>query len=146
MKTIYLIVCLFVTVLFSQAVYAQTNFKFGYDANGNRESRIVLKSATIPTDSLSAKKTEQPIEDQIGLQQARIYPNPTKGLLKIDLPSLKEEIATIILFDLNGKEIIKKVATESSNTVDLSVYPPGLYVMRILVGLNSQKEWKIIKE
>lgn len=147
MKTIYLLVCLLVAVLFSEIAHAQTTFKFTYDASGNRVNRavIVLKSATLTPDSLEAKQTEKPLDDLVGLQKTRIYPNPTKGLIRIDLPDLTDQQAMIIVFDLSGRQIIQKPALSSGNEVDLSSHPSGAYILIIRIG-QEKKEWKIIKE
>ena len=147
MKTIYLLACLLVAVLFSGTTHAQTNYGFTYDASGNRLTRavILLKSATIPGDSLQAKKEEKTLDDQIGLQKTRIYPNPTKGMLRIDFPELSNTESTISVYDPSGKLIIQKIAISSGSEVDLSAHPPGFYIMVIHIG-QEKKEWKIIKE
>ncbi len=106
---------------------------------------ILLKSASIPGDSLQAKQDQKILEDQIGLQKTRIYPNPNKGLLKIDFPSLSRSEATISVYNSTGKLIVRKSASSFGNEVDLSSYPSGFYVMTILIG-QEKKEWKIIKE
>jgi hypothetical protein len=87
MKPLYLLACLLISVLYS--AHAQTNYEFTYDACGNRLTRavITLKSATTP-DSIFAQIKDEIQEDMIGLQKVRIYPNPTKGLIRIDLPTL----------------------------------------------------------
>jgi hypothetical protein len=147
MKTLYLLACLLVAVLFSASAHAQTNFGFTYDASGNRITRavILLKSATIPSDTLQAKKAEKILEDQIGLQKTRIFPNPTKGLLRIDFPALSDQDATVHVYDQSGKLIVHKPVVSSGNEVDLSAYPTGFYIMVIHIG-HEKKEWKIIKE
>jgi len=148
MKLIYLLALLLFTVLFSATSHAQPKYGFSYDSQGNRVTRslIVLKSGAIPADSLQAKQVEKLLDDQIGLQKTRIYPNPTKGLLRIDLPALSEKEATIRLHDSNGKLIIQQSAMEVNNELDLSAYPSGLYIMSIQIGPKDRKEWKIIKE
>ena len=147
MKTLYLMVCLLVAVLFSANTHAQTNYGFTYDASGNRLTRavVLLKSATIPGDTLQAQKAEKILEDQIGLQKTRIYPNPTKGLLRVDFPELRDTESTISVYDPNGRLIIQKPAISSGSEVDLSAHPPGFYIMVIHIG-QEKKEWKIIKE
>jgi len=147
MKFKYFIGSVFIILLISSICSAQS-YSFHYNARGHRDLRnvISLKSATIPTDSLSAKELNKPLEDQIGLQKTLIYPNPTKGLLRIDLPVLTNQEAMIRVFDSGGKLVIQKTAVESNNEVNLSDYPSGFYIMTIQIGNNNRKEWKIIKE
>lgn len=147
MKTLYFLAWLLVAILFSAIAHAQTNYEFTYDASGNRVTRaiILLKSADIPSDSLQAKQANEILEDQIGLQMTRIYPNPTKGLLRIDFPALSDQEATVIVYDPSGKLIVQKPLISSGNEIDLSAYPPGFYIMDIHIG-QAKKGWKIIKE
>lgn len=147
MKTLYLLACLLVAVLFSGIAHAQTSFEFTYDASGNRLTRtvILLKSATIPSDTLEAKQAKKILDDQIGLQRTHIYPNPTKGILRIDFPTLSDQEAMIRVYDPNGRLIVQKAAISSGNEVNLSAYPPGFYILVIHIG-QEKKEWKIIKE
>lgn len=148
MKPLYILALLLFAVLFSVIAHAQTNYGFTYDASGNRLTRavILLKSATIPNDSLVAKELEKPLDDKIGLQKTRIYPNPTKGLLRIDLPALTGQEPIIRLHDSNGRLILQQPAVELNNELNLSAYPSGIYIMSIQIGQNDRKEWKIIKE
>lgn len=151
MRTFLITISLLVVGILTAVVCpAQTAVEFTYDDNGNRDSRMVIdmntKSATIHPDSLQAKQDIKPLDDKVGLQRTRIYPNPTKGMLWIDLPELSEQEATIRLFDSNGKLVIQKVAIELNNELDLTNYPPGIYFMIIQIGQNERKEWKIIKQ
>jgi YD repeat-containing protein len=137
-------------ILTSVVCPAQITYKFTYDDSGNRESRIVLKSASVPVDTLQvdtlqAKQVEKPLDDLVGLQKTRIYPNPTKGLLRIDFPGLNNSESMIRVYDPNGRLIVQKSAISSGNEVDLSAHPSGFYIMVIQIG-QEKKEWKIIKE
>lgn len=149
MKILYLLACLLIGLLCSETIYAQSKIEFGYDNNGNRVSREVIvlatKSATIPSDTLHAKQVERPLDELVGLQKIRIYPNPTKGMLRIDFPELANQQPIIRMYDQSGRMIIQKTAQTSGNEVDLSIYPPGFYLMVIQTG-QDMKEWKIIKE
>ena len=125
---------------------AQTSVEFTYDNSGNRITRTVinLKSASLASGSEIEEKADKLLEDQVGLQETLIYPNPTKGLLRIDFPSLVSQEAAIRVHDAQGKLIIQQSAS-GSNQVDLSAYPSGYYIMIIRIG-QEKKEWKIIKE
>lgn len=149
MKIVYLLACLLVGVLLTENSYAQSKIEFGYDDNGNRDSRKVIvlntKSATIPPDSLLAKKDIIPLNDKVGLQRTMIYPNPTKGMLRIDFPDLGDQLPIIRAYDQSGRLIVQKTALSLGNEIDLTAYPPGFYMMVIQIG-QEKKDWKIIKE
>lgn len=133
---------------------------FSYDLSGKRILRnatILLKSSkyTHEPDSLNALNGENDQASQFGKdnfkytdldQKVKIYPNPTSGLLKTELsgfdPSLK---IGIYVYNSTGQLLQQKVPATTLETIDLSVYPNGLYIMRIVVGDNVS-EWKIIKE
>lgn len=125
------------------AGFTQNNFEFGYDNAGNRISRTIieLKSATIP-DGLTAIN---PIEDKIGLATTRIYPNPTKGILHLEIATENNEQANLTVHDLSGKLIVQNAAILNDCDIDLSGSPSGMYILRVFIGAEN-KEWKIIKE
>lgn len=127
------------------SLHAQTKISFKYDVSGNRTDRAVIllanKSATIE----QGDQHEEELTELLGDQEIRIYPNPTKGLLKIDLPSLNGIDVTLRLHDSNGRLLIRKQAQEIGNELNLSAYPSGFYILLIQAG-TEKREWKIIKE
>lgn len=124
---------------------AQTTHYFEYDAAGNRSSRSILlfKSVNIEnTDSLSTLKT---FEDQIGNLKVKIYPNPTQGLLKVEIPVQEEISATITVLTIQGALVKKLQVSGAITEIDLRSQSPGVYLMQISIG-EAISEWKIIKE
>jgi hypothetical protein len=69
--------------------------------------------------------TASVIENELGLS---VYPNPTSSLLFVT--KTQTGIASIELQDLNGKTL-EIHAIEQEATLDLSVYPKGLYMIKI---------------
>ena len=135
----------FFLFLFALSGEAQTTYYFGYDAAGNRSTRSILlfKSANIENpDSLLNLKT---YEDQIGNQKVKIYPNPTKGLLKVEIPVQEETSATITILTLQGALVKKLQVSDLYTEIDLRSQPSGVYLLRISIG-ELISEWKIIKE
>jgi hypothetical protein len=57
-------------------------------------------------------------------------------------PSLK---AGIYIYNSSGNLLKQKVPATAVETIDLSSYPQGVYMMQITVG-DKVSEWKIIKE
>ena len=66
----------------------------------------------------------------------RIYPNPCKDLMTLDLKELPEEYYLIEIFDLQGR-MIEQIETEGSKRIkyDINVLSNGLYNLR-LIGKN----------
>ena len=134
-------------------LYYKPNLQYTYDAIGRRTSRnaIVLKSASyISTlDSAGLEQAFVPgetYEENMGNQKVIIYPNPTQGQLLVEIQGYEKETNTALyLFDLSGKLLISKKPANSSMPLDLSGYPLGTYVLKIMLG-DKTSEWKIIKE
>jgi hypothetical protein len=72
-----------------------------------------------------------------------IYPNPTSGIIEIDLADNK--INKISIADISGRKIIEKLPTNRNETLDLSRFESGLYI----IMFETDKEIyisKILKE
>nr|WP_319998175.1 T9SS type A sorting domain-containing protein [uncultured Draconibacterium sp.] len=142
---------LFFIVGAKYTVQAQTthyHYKFSYDDSGNREQRIyigtALKSASI--ENSTAFNEEKPIRENLGFGEIKIYPNPTKGNLIVEIPDFEAEKINILVFNLQGKEIMNKTSSPNSiNQLSLYNLPSGMYVLKIVAGQESS-DWKIIKD
>jgi len=73
----------------------------------------------------------------------KVYPNPTPGLLTIDLPETGGSVwKTIEVSNIMGNRIdVKKFETGNQFILDLSDRPPGIYIITLIVG-----EWRIHKK
>ena len=75
-----------------QGLLGQTVY-YSHDEAGNRYLRTIImptqatmKSAKVNTvDTLKEEKVQDPLEDQLGDVKIKIYPNPTRGILKIEM-------------------------------------------------------------
>lgn len=88
------------------------------------------------TDSSSLSTQENPKENL-----ATVYPTKTKDWVNILIP--KEGIS-IEIFDLSGKTILK-VPAKNFQTIDLTKFPKGIYIINIKTEKNTISK-KIIKE
>lgn len=59
---------------------------------------------------------------------ANIYPNPVKDKLYINT---HEPIDDLLIFDTTGRQINTRLA---DNTIDVSLFPKGLYTIKIIIG------------
>jgi hypothetical protein len=145
--------------LFSQKI------AFTYDENGNRSSRTKitteqLQSKTIKfpvneplnlktMENAKAAKTEELENDEIKAEEGEIitsvYPNPNKGILKIDVSNMPLNPENEMrLYDLSGMELIVKRNFESYSEIDISHLKSGIYILRIKIN-DKLVDWKIIK-
>lgn len=72
-----------------------------------------------------------------------IYPNPTKGTLKIHLFQTISFDSSIEIFNLQGKTIYKIINPLIDNEIDLSSFPKGIYFIK-LQNQNTIEAKKII--
>ncbi|RKD92653.1 T9SS type A sorting domain-containing protein [Mangrovibacterium diazotrophicum] len=146
MKHLILSVSILGLVIFAgtNEVSAQSKIYFEYDGSGNRELRTITlnKSATINSEK---QEEEIVIEDQLENQAILIYPNPTKGILRIDIAELNGINMVVGIYDSNGRLLINQSLKENTSQFDLSAYPSGLYFL-IIKSNDEKREWKIIKE
>ena len=92
--------------------------------------------------SASAKTgTEEVIYDSRLDLSDKVYPNPTTGLLKINLPD--SDLAQVKIIDTAGKVTLETAV--QNNSVDVSSLKPGLYTIQIGEGDNIVTQ-RFIKE
>ena len=68
------------------------------------------------------------------LQNIHIYPNPTSGLVYLDLSNSSKSIKELRILDLNGKElaVYKSFSNPTQELkIDLSWLPEGIFVLKI---------------
>jgi hypothetical protein len=136
---------MFIIITVGFKSYSQDTIRYTYDNAGNRTGRDtihisgggMLKSATIQqvvTDNTFTKQT------------IKIYPNPTQGLVEIEIPEDQENNNKIqlIVSDIRGRVVINKPHDANRITLDLSSQPNGLYILNIKKG-SLISQWKIIK-
>lgn len=153
-------ILLIVFLFFNLADVFNQSVLYTYDANGNRiERKLEVYRAngsnisfpisnpdmikTLPAKESNAKSKEIQIVE--GVIDITVYPNPNKGLLKVDILNMAlSDEAIIFLYELSGRELIQKRYTDSHLELDLSSYKDGIYILRINIK-NETFYWKILK-
>lgn len=142
------IILTIILLFFSCIIYSQTNFSFDYDANGNRIKRevIVIPSkmaySEMPNDSI----VEQSAINIIERDDIKIYPNPTKGDLNVELNTTSDiQKIQINIISIKGQLLYNTDVVQRAYNLDLSSFAQGAYIL--IMQVNDKKyEWKIIKE
>ena len=118
--------------------------KYTYDNAGNRLTR--QKEIVVQTrGALSDEEEPSVYEEELSETKVTIYPNPTRGMLKIDISGVEKfENARISLY-LTGKLLQQWAGISQSNAIDLSERTPGMYIMQVVYN-GKISSWKIIKE
>jgi len=76
---------------------------------------------------------------------ARVYPNPTNGLINLEFINNDEK--SVIIYNVSGNEVVN---AEHLNGLfynfDISDQPEGIYIVRVInLKTNSSVELKVIK-
>ncbi len=66
-----------------------------------------------------------------------IYPNPTKGLLNINLNTLLEGETVYTIYDIQGRKIMHKSSNNTSETLSIENFTDGVYMLSIENGNNK---------
>jgi len=135
-------------VLSTIPVFSQT-VKYAYDPDGNRISRTIVLN---PMQSAPQNNTEQEesaptyVEQIAADLQVRIYPNPTQGLLQVEIIGNDNDNKTqITVFNQSGKQVFAAKTAGQLTPVDLSGVPAGTYIMHLIIREKSEI-YKIIKK
>ena len=80
--------------------------------------------------------------EDLGADKVSIYPNPTSDFIQI---KNNQKINQMELIDFSGKVIFTKTGNNSSEQIDLTNYPKGVYILKINSG-KSVSTHKIIKK
>lgn len=64
------------------------------------------------------------------LENVTVYPNPTKGTLNVMIP-YNDEKSIITLFDLQGREILKKETNQINTSLSIDSLQDGIYLVNI---------------
>ncbi len=124
------------------------NITFAYDNAGNRYSKnvITLKSTESVQDSSTPKQDTTRYQELLYELRVILYPNPTKGLIIIELQNLDPTVQSqVFVTDNSGKVLYKQMGLQPRNEIDLSSFNPGMYFLKVHAG-DAISEWKVIKE
>jgi hypothetical protein len=84
------------------------------------------------------------IEDRPKLENVVVYPNPTTGMITIDLATNYEDIK-LVLYDMHGR-LLKQKSFENKKSFDFEMNEAaGVYLISI-VSENKQASFRIIKK
>lgn len=74
------------------------------------------------------------------------YPNPVTTQLSIDVEDPEKLKLTAILYNINGKLLLKKELISENITIDMSGFNTGTYLLHIRHQNNNIKKYKIVKQ
>jgi len=123
-------------------VYSGGNFLARIDTEGNycENAKSILAAQDVVEENDIALHRNEPLPTLF-----RAYPNPTSGMLTIEVLGYLEESAEIQVYSLIGEMLVTtRFDTHQSQQIDLTRYPSGIYFIRLVSG-NSFAIERIIK-
>ena len=102
-----------------------------------------LKSTVSRPGSTNSAVPEIP---ELGEEKITVYPNPTRGLLRVDIANVEiPNDARIYLYNVQGAMVRQLMDISAINELDISEQPAGTYIMRIMMDKDNISTWTIIK-
>ncbi len=161
MKKYKLIIIMLGLVCWGQMVSAQ-GVVYEYDNAGNRTNRSldvlkvlqpdslfkdgVLSNVGVVDGEVVGGNTAENLNETIGDKTINIFPNPTEGVLQVNITNLGlEDKGEIRIYGVNGAELMRINSVKSNNTIDISDKPNGTYVMEVRFG-DKRGVWKVVKK
>lgn len=128
---------------------------FYYDDVGNMIYRTILlggtkgsEAAVPPTAGWATTEKEQPTPEQMLLfGSVVIYPNPTRGELRIETDYDNTALANgfLTVYSINGTQILHELFNTGTATISIADQPSGVYILILNVNGRTHR-WNIIKE
>ncbi|PCJ28154.1 MAG: hypothetical protein COA97_02440 [Flavobacteriales bacterium] len=69
-----------------------------------------------------------------------VYPNPTSGIVTIEIPNPQIYSGVFQIIDLTGKEVLSKTINSNSTQLDVGWLPKGIYFYRYLTYEQTPKQ------
>lgn len=133
----------------SENLFSQT-IQYEYQANGSRILRhpILLKSTSNGKDSsdFNVQDNEDKISTNLGQRDIKIFPNPTRGILFININLVnQDEKVNYTLYSQVGTILETRRGLSSNFEITMDSLPPGQYIL--ILGINNEEsQWTIIKQ
>jgi serine protease len=100
--------------------------------------------AGIQRSTSNARRTWQLVttsKEKLTISDVQVYPNPATNQVKVNLAV--ESAANLSITDLAGRVLLQTTIAEPTNTLDISGYQTGLYLINIQQG-NKKGTFKLL--
>ncbi|WP_223035000.1 DUF4252 domain-containing protein [Hanstruepera marina] len=87
-------------------------------------------------DQVQLKESSASIltEDSMVFKDLKVYPNPSQDIVTIDLPSEMANGANVTVVDSQGKQLQTQAVNANKNTINVSDWQAGVYLIQIEYG------------
>ncbi|MBC6612471.1 discoidin domain-containing protein [Hymenobacter sp. BT507] len=91
----------------------------------------------------ATRAATMPVQEGRAASSLAIYPNPTSGMLQVQLPAAQQS-SKVVLRNAQGQEVLRKTTNGPTFALDLSHLPAGIYWLTV-AGAASQTAQKVVK-
>lgn len=135
----------FILLLLALTAKAQQKLSYAYDGAGNRIERTIVMALS-SADSADGTWNALFFEEQIAGKQLKIYPNPVREQIAIQIPGYEySSQGEFVLLDISGSMLHRGAIDSEVTLVNMSRFATGTYVLHIIDG-DERTVWKIIKQ
>ena len=101
----------------------------------------------VTTESKSVDDEISPLEQELMQCKIRVFPNPTKGFLNMEISSGEENCCyDFTLYSSSGQKLLNEKQIGNGNvSLDLSTYSTGIYILILKYG-EEVVQYKIVKQ
>lgn len=85
------------------------------------------------------------ISDLLSKANVSMYPNPTRGLLHINLGEYKSQVIKMNVYNTKGQLVMNREIVRKSSDIDLSTLPQGIYMVELKNGNNKSSSRIVVK-
>lgn len=97
--------------------------------------------------SLSICNIEESLSSQtVSMSSIIVYPNPTKGIINIDLSGSVADNTTYELFDIQGRKVVSKVSSNAIEILNVEGLSDGIYMLTIQNSLGKTNKKIVISK
>lgn len=100
-------------------------YSFGAMKMMPRNNADFIGASVLPESNNTSVQSEATFANNV-----KVYPNPATGFLNVET-GLTNQVSTITIFNLQGKEVFKRITMLENNTINVSELNAGLYIIQV---------------
>ncbi len=77
--------------------------------------------------------------------EVNVFPNPATNYIILQIKNLNEKSLQYVIYDLEGKEFMRRNVTSFEEKIDLQNLKPSIYLLKVLYNSDELNIYKIIK-
>lgn len=128
----------------SRNTYEVINDNWAEDRNNADTEHWIRVIADISNIAITTKRED----DFINLNTFKVYPNPSRGLFKVELEFSNAQPITMVVRDLKGSKVMLEHLPMSrvfNKEIDISNVSPGIYFMEVYDGKEIQRKKIVVQ-